>query len=81
MENDSLSAEFFNTRIAAVADIERRLQTWMKEDTACKAIAAIPGVELLTATATIATRGDAKAFRSGREFAAWLGQVPKQIRL
>jgi transposase len=62
-----------------VADIERRLQTWMKEDKACKAIAAIPGVGLLTATATVATMGDAKAFRSGREFAAWLGLVPKQI--
>jgi len=62
-----------------IADIERRLQTWMKEDKACKAIAAIPGVGLLTATATVATMGDAKAFRSGREFAAWLGLVPKQI--
>ena len=33
-----------------IAQIERRLQTWMKEDKACKAIAAIPGVGLLTAT-------------------------------
>ncbi|WP_277187178.1 IS110 family transposase, partial [Caballeronia sp. BR00000012568055] len=62
-----------------VADIERRLQAWMREDKACKAIAATPGVGLLTATATVATMGDAKAFRSGREFAAWLGLVPKQI--
>ena len=44
----------------------------------CKAIAAIPGVGLLTATAAVATMGDAKAFRSGREFAAWIGLVPKQ---
>ncbi|MDR5784959.1 IS110 family transposase [Caballeronia sp. LP003] len=62
-----------------IADIERRLQNWMKEDEACKAIAAIPGVGLLTATATVATMGDAKSFKSGREFAAWLGLVPKQI--
>jgi transposase len=62
-----------------IADIERRLQTWMKEDRACKAIAAIPGVGLLTATPSVATMGDAKAFRSAREFAAWLGLVPKQI--
>ncbi|UIF89143.1 IS110 family transposase (plasmid) [Cupriavidus necator] len=61
-----------------IAEIERRLQTWMKEDKACKAIAAIPGVGLLTATATVASMGDAKAFKSGREFAAWLGLVPKQ---
>src|ERR1700686_286406 len=50
----------------------------MKDDQAAKAIAAIPGVGLLTATAAVATMGDAKAFRSGREFAAWLGLVPGQ---
>ncbi|MGF6507041.1 transposase [Paraburkholderia sp. 32] len=33
---------------------------------------------LLTATAAVAMIGDAKAFRSGREFAAWAGLVPKQ---
>ena len=61
-----------------IAQIERRLQSWMKEDKACKAIAAIPGVGLLTATATVATMGDAKSFKSGREFAAWIGLVPRQ---
>lgn len=61
-----------------IADIERRLQTWLKDDQACKAIAAIPGVGLLTATAAVATMGNPKSFRSGREFAAWLGLVPKQ---
>ncbi|RRA13199.1 IS110 family transposase [Burkholderia cepacia] len=61
-----------------IAGIERRLQMWMREDKACKAIAAIPGVGLLTATAAVATMGDAKTFQSGREFAAWIGLVPKQ---
>ncbi|MCA8432417.1 IS110 family transposase [Burkholderia seminalis] len=61
-----------------IAGIERRLQMWMREDKACKAIVAIPGVGLLTATAAVATMGDAKTFRSGREFAAWIGLVPKQ---
>ncbi|AQV94113.1 IS110 family transposase [Cupriavidus necator] len=49
-----------------------------KEDNAVKAISEIPGVGLLTATATVAMMGDAKTFRSGREFAAWAGLVPKQ---
>ncbi|MFM0085255.1 IS110 family transposase [Paraburkholderia sediminicola] len=62
-----------------IADIERRLQTWLKDDRACKAIAAIPGVGLLTATAAVATMGDPKSFATGREFAAWLGLVPKQV--
>lgn len=61
-----------------IKQIEMRLLAWMKQDEACKTIAAIPGVGLLTATAAVATMGDAKAFKSGREFAAWLGLVPAQ---
>jgi len=61
-----------------VAKIERRLRQWHKEDKASQRIGAIPGVGLLTATAAVATMGDAKAFKSGREFAAWLGLVPRQ---
>jgi transposase len=61
-----------------VAGIERRLRQWHKEDPASQRIAAIPGVGLLSATAAVATMGDAKAFKSGREFAAWLGLVPRQ---
>ena len=61
-----------------IAEIERRLSAWLKQDKACKTIADIPGVGLLTATAAVATMGDAKAFKSGREFAAWLGLAPGQ---
>lgn len=61
-----------------VASIERRMREWKKEDTSVQAISEIPGVGLLTATAAVATMGDAKAFRSGREFAACIGIVPKQ---
>jgi transposase len=63
---------------AQIAGIERRLRAWMKEDSASRAIAAIPGVGVLTATAAVATMGEAKTFRSGREFAAWIGLVPRQ---
>jgi transposase len=61
-----------------VADIEQRLKQWLKQDPASACIFEIPGVGLLTATAAVATMGDAKAFKSGREFAAWLGLVPRQ---
>ena len=61
-----------------IARIERRLREWKKEDKAVKAISEIPGVGLLTATAAVAMIGDPKAFSSGREFAAWVGLVPKQ---
>lgn len=60
-----------------IGKIEQRLKAWMRLDKACQAIADIPGVGLLTATAAVATMGNAKAFRSGREFAAYIGLVPK----
>jgi transposase len=50
----------------------------MKNDHAAKAIAAIRGLGLLTSTAAMATMGHAEAFKSDREFAAWLGLVPGQ---
>lgn len=61
-----------------ISQIEQRLMAWMQEDQACKKIAQIPGVGLLTATAAVATMGNPNAFKSGREFAAWLGLVPGQ---
>ena len=61
-----------------IADIEKRLTLWKKDQEAVTRLMAIPGVGLLTATAVIATVGDMKSFRSGREFAAFLGLVPRQ---
>jgi transposase len=58
--------------------IEVRLAQRLRDDEDMKRVAAIPGVGLLTATAVIATMGEAKAFKSAREFCAWLGLVPKQ---
>lgn len=63
---------------AEIATIEQRIKRWLKEDDACKRIAEIPGVGPLTATAAVAVMGDAKAFQSGREFAAFVDLVPRQ---
>jgi transposase len=63
---------------AQISQIERRLRQWQHQDSASQRIAAIPGVGLLSATAAVATMGNARAFKSGREFAAWLGLVPRQ---
>ena len=57
--------------------IERRIGVWHRQNVASRRIAAIPGVGVLTATAAVATMGDPATFRSGREFAAWLGLVPR----
>ena len=48
-----------------IAQIERRLSEWMKQERACRQIADIPGVGLLTATAAVATMGDPKTFKFG----------------
>ncbi|CAD6543408.1 IS110 family transposase IS884 [Paraburkholderia hiiakae] len=61
-----------------IASIERRMREWKKEDQTVRAISEIPGVGLLTATAAVAMIGNAATFKSGREFAAWAGLVPKQ---
>lgn len=61
-----------------IAEIEHRLTVWQRENQAAKRLMAIPGVGLLSATAAVATIGDARMFRSGREFAAFLGLVPRQ---
>jgi transposase len=58
--------------------LERRLSKAFRDSTQCRRIAEIPGVGLLTATATVSAIGDPSSFHSGREFAAWLGLVPRQ---
>ena len=58
--------------------IEGRLAQRLRADKDMQRVAHIPGVGLLTATAAIATMGQASAFKSGREFCAWLGLVPRQ---
>lgn len=69
-------------RIAAfdtdIAGIEEKLTAWKQEDKAAKKLMKISGVGLLTATAAVATVGDAAAFKNGREFAAFIGLAPRQ---
>ena len=60
-----------------IAVIERRLELWHKSNEASRRVAAIPGVGVLIATAAVAAMGDPKVFKSGREFSAWLGLVPR----
>ena len=60
-----------------VGEIERRIGVWHRGNADSRRIAEIPGVGVLTATAVVAAMGDPAAFRSGREFAAWLGLVPR----
>jgi transposase len=63
---------------AAVAALERQLLTWHKTNPVSQRLASIPGIGPIIATAIATTVADANEFRSGREFAAWLGLVPRQ---
>jgi len=50
---------------------------WHRADSASRRLATIPGVGPITASAIAVSVPDASLFRSGREFAAWLGLTPK----
>jgi transposase len=60
------------------ADYERKIVDLAKQSDAAKRLMKIEGVGPITATALVASIGDGKLFRNGREFAAWLGLTPRQ---
>lgn len=61
-----------------VGELEVQIQTWHRENHMSKKLAKIPGIGPITASALVASIGDAKNFKDGRQLAAWLGLVPRQ---
>jgi len=61
-----------------IQQLERSMGAYRAQDEQCRRIEAIPGVGPLSSSAIVASVGDARTFRSGREFAAFLGLVPRQ---
>ena len=61
-----------------IGSIERRIIAQHRSDEASKRLRSIPGIGIVGATAIAATVTDPKVFRSGRDFAAWIGIVPRQ---
>jgi len=61
-----------------VRELDKTLHDWHRQNAMSQRLATIPGIGVITATAIVATVSDIQAFRSGRQFAAWLGLVPKQ---
>lgn len=57
---------------------DRRLAVLAREMEAAKRLMQMPGIGPVTATAMVASVGDARQFANGRQFAAWLGLVPRQ---
>ena len=61
-----------------IGSIEKRLVVQHRANEASKRLESVPGIGLIGASAIAATVTDPKAFRSGRDFAAWIGLVPRQ---
>jgi transposase len=74
--------EILIRRMAELTDeigmLDAELKAWHASNEASRRLAAIPGIGVITATAIAATVTDPDQFRSGRQFAAWLGLTPQQ---
>lgn len=61
-----------------IAAYDRRVAQLARQTEPAQRLMQVPGVGPVTATAVVATVGDARTFTNGRQFAAWLGLVPRQ---
>ena len=61
-----------------ILEFDRMILAWHRSNETSRRLDAIPGVGPMLATALVAGVADPKAFRSGRNFSAWIGLVPKQ---
>jgi transposase len=63
---------------ARILEFDRLIMAWHRSNQVSKRLDEVPGVGPALATALVASVADPKAFRSGRDFSAWIGLVPKQ---
>ena len=70
--------EHLNELNTRADNCEKKIVAWHKQIQTSKKLEAIPGIGPLTATALIASIGEAKNFKNGRQVAAWIGLVPRQ---
>jgi len=61
-----------------IASCDRRIRELYRTSELCQRLGEIEGIGPVTATALVAAVGDRSCFKNGRQFAAWLGLVPKQ---
>ena len=81
----ALGQELFGKLLQEFVDLEKRIASYQEKleglattHPECQRLMTIPGVGAITATALVAAVGDVGVFKNGRQFAAWLGLVPKQ---
>lgn len=61
-----------------VDQLEQQIKSWHREDAQSQRLQSIPGIGPITASALVASIGNANSFKNGRQLAAWLGLVPRQ---
>jgi transposase len=70
--------EHFKDLDRQVKEMEQQIQSWHRTNELSRKLEKIPGIGPVTASALVASVGDARNFANGRQLAAWLGLVPKQ---
>ncbi|CCW19630.1 Mobile element protein [Sphingobium indicum BiD32] len=67
----------FHALVREIGHLEKQILDWHRHDEVSQRLATVPGIGPITASAIAATVPDASIFRSGRQFAAWLGLTPR----
>jgi transposase len=62
-----------------IESLSREIDTLARQDAGCERLMSVPGIGPIISSAMVAAIGTGDAFEKGRDFAAWLGLVPKQI--
>ena len=73
-----LALEEIRLMEARIEALERELAQLARDSEACKVLASVPGIGLLTSTAMVAAVGDPRAFTSGRHYSSFFGLTPRE---
>jgi transposase len=81
----NIARQTFTDLLNELYDLQKRIDSYEKKIEAmsrahpvCQKLMTIPGIGPITASAVMSAVGDATTFKNGRQFAAWLGLVPRQ---
>src|SRR5262245_60214663 len=61
-----------------IASVSTEIEAMAKRDESCQRLMSVPGVGPIVSSAVVAAIGNGTGFKQGRDFAAWLGLIPKQ---
>jgi transposase len=71
--------EELNTLEARIESLTEEIEALAAEDEACQRLMTVPGIGVIISSAVVSAIGTGSTFKQGRDFAAWLGLVPRQV--